>query len=169
MPGETDWYKSSLRHSKSEDEADEVAAQMQAHLSVSESAPRYAAPPSLASKYPFPTHPHTGALVKLYPSNAGDTSSPKTTEIVEFVGILDYAYFPSATTEETQASNGELVKTIHSIYRIPIAKKQGSAGILPGSQEWHSARSQLIGHMAKRMDGDRLAAEFLLLALYGHM
>ena len=142
---------------------DQLATHLETQLSISNS---YAAPSSLANKYPFPTHPHTGALVKLYTSASEDVISPKTTEIIEFVGVLDYAYFPNASTEESQGNSTELIKTLHAIYQLP---RRSESGRDVNTTERDEDRREMIAYIAQAIGGDRLAAEFLLLALYGKM
>lgn len=154
-----------------DDVGSSLSAELAERLNVTP-ASTYVQPASLASKYPLAGQKHTGAIVKLYPSSMNaDQANVKSTEVVEFVGVLDYSAFPTASADEAEqhgaaSSNQDLVKTLHAIYRVedePVNADSSS------STDFASAREALIDYLASGLSGDTLAAEWLLLSLFGKM
>lgn len=185
VPGETEWYKRSQDASSSSN-VDALASSVHG-LNVSSTS----ATAVLPHKYPIPEEPHAGALIKLYPFSNGKASLTedqpfKATEVVDFVGILDYTTFPSSSLGQddqpvdAMAGNAiqpnELVKTLHVV--MTITSSQGQQGVIsapssPGRptpvQSPVETRDELISHLAHSLEGDKLAAEWLLLSLLGKM
>lgn len=131
---------------------------------------------SLANKFPLPGVVHTGALVKVYPTASPVSSSSgmnaenvKATEIADFVGVVDFSTFPSSSSLE-EPTNGEAstsqlpeqIKTLHAIYRLPSSTAAASS-VSYSAQ----ARQDVIDQLAEALEGDKIAAEWLLLALLG--
>lgn len=186
VPGETDWYKQSQDAlSSPASSVDSLASRVQS-LNVNNSQTSVSA---LSHKYPIPEEKHTGALIKLYPysnGKAGIEDQPyKATEIVDFIGVLDYTPFPtSAAEDQTDAAASEpitaneLVKTLHVVMTVPTIRQsvlsppsspvRGTASAPPGD-EAQEARKELVAYLASALDGDSLAAEWLLLSLLGKM
>lgn len=113
--------------------------------------------------------------MKIY-SSASSPSSPETstdnvkaTEIVDFVGVVDFSTFPTSQSLEepsnSEASTSQLpeqVKTLHAIYRIPA-----TSTVSEQTTSATTARQEIIAQLAEALEGDKLAAEWLLLSLLG--
>jgi len=159
-------------------DADALAGELSSRLQVNQNASASATSSnSLANKFPLPGLKHTGALVKMYPidstgdSEKSNTDSLKVTEIVDFVGVVDFSNFPTSSSLEepssAQASTSQLpeqVKTLHAIYRLPTSRQTRTDG---SGTEVPSARQEVIDQLAAVLEGDKLAAEWLLIALLG--
>lgn len=94
----------------------------------------------------------------------------KATEIVDFVGVLDYSTFPTARALEeptdgaaASSDSADHVKTLHAIFRVPSSERTAPEQATIGS----STRKEVIDQLAGALEGDVLAAEWLLLALLG--
>jgi hypothetical protein len=120
---------------------------------------------------------HTGALVKLYSTSASDSpqDNVKATEIVDFVGVVDFSSFPNSSAfEETSdpsastssAQTVDQIKTLHAIYRIPhpSTSEPAESG---SSLLSNSTRQELVDRLSIALEGDKVAAEWLLLSLLG--
>lgn len=117
--------------------------------------------------------------MKLYPTvstkrpTSFDTDNIKVTEIVDFVGVVDFSNFPSSSSLEEassgQASTSQLpeqIKTLHALYRIPDARTTRQELT---QEQLSSTRQELIDQIASVLEGDKLAAEWLLLSLLGRI
>lgn len=116
--------------------------------------------------------------MKTYPTTAIGASSEfntdtvKVTEIVDFIGVVDYSSFPSSSSLEespssTNASTSQLpeqIKTLHAIYRLPASKYTRSEA---SPEQIASTRQELIDVLSTVLEGDKLAAEWLLVSLLG--
>lgn len=181
IPGETDWHKlrSARSQTSSAGDADALAGELASRLQVGQNASSSSSSNNtLASKFPLPGVPHTSALVKTYPTTATGASSEfntdtvKVTEIVDFIGVVDYSSFPSSSSLEespssTNASTSQLpeqIKTLHAIYRLPTSKYTRSEA---SPEQIASTRQELIDVLSTVLEGDKLAAEWLLVSLLG--
>ena len=194
VPGETEWYKRSLDASSSS--SCEALVDRISHLNVN--GRNSSSSTALSHKYPIPEEPHTGALIKLYPystGKAGDDQPYKATEIVDLVGVLDYTPFPTSASEQEEgqtpegegdASTGEriqsndMVKTLHVVMAIPVDQQSVFPISAPSSPttaspasssetEGQNTRRELVAYLSSVLEGDELAAEWLLLSLLGKM
>ncbi|KAK9896561.1 hypothetical protein P389DRAFT_171824 [Cystobasidium minutum MCA 4210] len=181
IPGETEWHKKKHARRSSVNNVDSLAGELSSRLNVGTSAPSSSsssanASSSLANKFPLPGVAHTGALVKIYPSTSSSSTSStsldnvKATEIVDFVGVLDYSTFPTARALEeptdgaaASSDSADHVKTLHAIFRVPSSERTAPEQATIGS----STRKEVIDQLAGALEGDVLAAEWLLLALLG--
>lgn len=178
MPGESEWLRA--RHQKT-GSVDSLAEDVEHSLRLAASAAPWSS--SLQYKYPIPEAAHTGAIVKLYPGTLSDANSDaassdtlKSTEIVEFVGVLDYSVYSALTAVadegkaggSTDAPQPEQTKTLHAIYRVSEAESVSVGSLSPMSVQ-SGVRQKAIQHLAAALDGDAVAAEWLLLSLVGQM
>ena len=185
VPGETDWYKQAQDASSSQASSLDSLTNRVESLSVNNG---HTSSSGLSHKYPIPEEKHTGALIKLYPysnGKAGTDDQPyKATEIVDFIGVLDYTPFPTSAAEEQPEAGpsesvaaNELVKTLHVVMTVPATRQsilsppsspvRGNVSASAGEAE--EARKELVAFLASALDGDSLAAEWLLLSLLGKM
>lgn len=181
IPGETEWHESraTASTSTSSSDPDTLASELSSRLQVSQNASTSSTSRNnYANKFPLPGVAHTGALVKLYPASSSSSTSSdlstdnvKATEIVDFVGIVDYSTFPTLSSLEEPVNSDtstsylpEQVKTLHAIYRMPTIS---STQVETPAQQNTSARQEVIDQLAEALQGDKLAAEWLLLALLG--
>lgn len=169
------WHKN--KHiGRNASNVESLAGELSSRLNVgSSTASSSSGSSSLANKFPLPGVAHTGALVKIY-SSASSSSSPETstdnvkaTEIVDFVGVVDFSTFPTSQSLEepsnSEASTSQVpeqIKTLHAIYRIPP-----TTNVSEQTTSTTTARQEIIAQLAQALEGDTLAAEWLLISLLG--
>lgn len=134
VPGETEWYQSaSDGHSLAR--ADQHVEPLRAH------------------KYPIPGGAHHGVQIKMYSNSGNDI--PKTTDVLNFVGIL--------SNEPLHADSDEpiIVPTLHVLF-----VREHHLDIFEASPDpfQHHIREELVSWIAEEaLGGDCDAAEWILL------
>jgi len=156
VPGETAWAQS-LQTDR--DESTQLAETLDS-LAMDN------VPELSVSRAPLTEQPSVTALIKFYNVPFGETL--KATEVVDVVGILDVGYLPvtdwQLNSVETQAP---LMPCVHVLF----AEKSGAQALVPPLRiqcaplTIEETRSALMNYLREALDGDVLAAEFLLLAL----
>ncbi|ORY61928.1 mini-chromosome maintenance replisome factor-domain-containing protein [Leucosporidium creatinivorum] len=158
VPGETAWVKENLDKTTAESLEASVAA-----LSLSNAEPT-AEPTLLANKYPVPSEPHFGCIVKVY-GEAADAL--KTTDVVEFVGVIGETPLSSSFDDLVADSAPPAttpVPALHVILALP-APQPTLVELPTAADELVRLRNELIEYLAGGLGGDVDAAEWLLLAL----
>lgn len=138
VPGESSWTKSLDSHSS---------------LSLSTRAPHH---PPIQSKYPINTQKESylGALIKLY----DDAASFRPSSTHTFVGLVSRAAMPGPMSEDDEAED-VVVPAIH-VLAGPLAE-----GELARVTDMVKSREEALAYLVDALQGDELAAEYLLLAL----
>ncbi|PWN51677.1 hypothetical protein IE53DRAFT_385954 [Violaceomyces palustris] len=132
-------------------------------------------------KAPIPEEEHVGGLIKIYDVEKAERL--KTTQIVEVVGVLDTSSLPNADWQDLGSSSSSSpgqanrqAPCVHAILLEPEPETTFLPGLIePGDQDsikqtWNSrCREKLVKYLSSALGGDRLAAEYTLLALIARM
>lgn len=114
----------------------------------------------------LPTGAETGLLLKVYDEDVAE--SVRVAQVVDVIGVLDQSALPSADWDEV-AEGRPAGATLHPA--IHVICMQRADVELGDAHEGNEAeiRDALIGYLAQGLQGDRLAAEWLLLSLIARM
>ncbi|KAH9049897.1 mini-chromosome maintenance replisome factor-domain-containing protein [Lactarius hengduanensis] len=139
VPGETEWYQSAS----------------DGHPSARDSQQISTSNPVRAHKYPIPGGTHYGVQIKMYSNSGNDI--PKTTDVLNFVGILSNE--PQVLHAESDESI--IVPTLHVLFVREYHLNIFEASPDPSQ---HHVREELLSWIAdEALGGDRDAAEWVLL------
>ena len=170
MPGESTWFKASPETSSST-----LASGLSA-LSLGPASPTAISTPHNAAvqlKYPLPSQRayYLGALIKVYDDSAAFRPASAHT----FVGVVSRAALPAAggdiavdTGDEDVEGEEDVIVSAPAIHVLagPYASTPTVSISAGGTDEdVEGARSEVVRYLTGILDGDDLAAEYLLLTL----
>lgn len=116
---------------------------------------------AINKRYPFRGESHTAAIVKMYDY---DEDKLKVTDTIEVIGVLEHIVQATPDPDAIAVTPLPPVPTIHTIFYDPIPMTSGSI-----SQLDPAVRDDAIKFIASALDGDLLAAEFVLLQCLSKM
>ncbi|KDQ19812.1 hypothetical protein BOTBODRAFT_27237 [Botryobasidium botryosum FD-172 SS1] len=165
IPGEAEWVSEFIEDSEEPGGTQALAAPLEAA--------------SRAHKFPDPSCPHIGAFIKLYDASE---STPKSTEIYTFVGVLTSESRPELAPSE----NAPVYPTLHVLFSIPRpptitpfpypfsagSPEASPIGDVPLQADVDHGvlelRNELISWIAdEALGGDKEAAEWVVLTCVG--
>lgn len=121
---------------------------------------------------PLAEQPSITALIKMY--GLEQAEQIKTTDVIDVVGLLDTGTLPNADWQWTENDQVEvpILPCIHALYvdRQPawglVEKLHAKSALHTSPFSDHAEmRQALLSYLASALGGDRLAAEYVLLAL----
>lgn len=112
---------------------------------------------------PRAEHPSVTALVKIYDVDLAEHF--KTTDVMDVIGLLDLSTLPNAQwhLDGTEVSDAPVLPCVHALHVRPAPPLFTPNAPLSGTLD--HVRAALVQYIADALGGDKLAAEYLLLAL----
>ncbi|KAK0533578.1 hypothetical protein OC834_002181 [Tilletia horrida] len=183
VPGETAWARRAYGDANVKDDLSGSVAALR--LNTTSTAPRASTSSAnpFSYKSPIPEERHVSGMLKFYDVD-GASASLQVTQVIEAVGILESTPFRADDWQDlgfggpSSAQQGGASATVyngpclHVLFftplppsTIPQALTEARTPSLTGLASAPEIRAGLLAYLTQALDGDELAAEFLLLAL----
>ncbi|UZJ53890.1 hypothetical protein CBS101457_003210 [Exobasidium rhododendri] len=159
LPGQTKWSER-----MEDDLVGSVAGDLASKMDLNGASQRAATEGSTVLKSKLPTGSETGVLLKVYDEDLAE--SVRVAQAVDVIGILDESSLPSTDwSGEAVAGGGETGDLYPALHVITMQRADMHWFDPLDEGKEAEIRDALIQYLAQGLQGDRIAAEWLLLSL----